>query len=117
MKIARFILAAVFVIAALTGCGLFSGTVVVQNNSSFTVIEVNISSVDDLSWGEDWLTTSIAPGASAEFSGVTPGSYDLQAIELGGDYWVTGGNFGEPVIVQACKTNLWILTDADILLP
>lgn len=115
MKIARFVLAVVFMVAALTGCGLFSGTVVVLNNSTYTVVVVNISSVDDSTWGEDWLTGSIAPGASAQFDGVGAGSYDLKAVELGGGFWLTGEYVGEPVSVPACGIYFWTLIDADIL--
>jgi hypothetical protein len=117
MKIVRLmlVLAAVLGIAALTGCGLFPGKIVVQNNSIYTVYEVYISPSDESSWGDDWLTGSIAPGSSEEFEGVGADDYDIMAIEGGGGGWVTGDIVGEPVSVRAFKTYTWTLTNSDYI--
>ena len=70
---------------ALTGCDDVIGTggdatIIVENNASISVREINISDCDDLEWGEDELgpTETIAPGEDRAFD-VDTGCYDLRA--------------------------------------
>jgi hypothetical protein len=89
MKYIRWVLAASLAIVALTGCRLFLGesTLRIFNSSSYTINDVFISSVNDSSWGADWLSSTIAPGNSCDFTGIIAGDYDIKAEEIGGGYW------------------------------
>jgi hypothetical protein len=90
MKYIRWMLAALLVIVALAGCRLFLGesTLRIVNSSSYTINDVFISSVDDSSWGSDWLSSTIAPGTSRDFTDIIAGDYDIKAEEIGGGYWL-----------------------------
>ena len=107
MKIVRWFVAAAFVLATLAGCNLFQGTIGVQNDSSYTVIAVFISPSSDSSWGDNWLDTSIPPGAFVEIDSFCADTYDLMAMESGGGGWIAFG-----LDVMAGSSYYWTLTNA-----
>jgi hypothetical protein len=83
MKALKLVMAAILVFA-LAGCSLFltpKASVQLVNNSSFTVYYVYISPSSSGSWGSDWLnsTETIVPGDMRVFTGIEPGTYDLEA--------------------------------------
>lgn len=66
------------------GSGTGSASVIVQNNSSYTIYFLNATLQSDTSWGPNRLGSStIAPGASYTLSTITPGTYDLRAQTSG----------------------------------
>jgi hypothetical protein len=105
MKHLRIILAVALAILALSGCSLFQrSTVVVQNNSSYTVDTVYISETSNSTWGSDLLSTTIPPGGSHSFGQLVPGDYDLRAEETLGGFWQKFG-----VTLVANDTYTWTL--------
>ena len=97
MKYIRWMFAALLVIVALTGCRLFLGesTLRIVNNSSYTINDVFISSVDDSSWGSDWLSSTITPMTSRNFTDIIAGDYDILVGEIGGGFGVLAKTFPE----------------------
>ena len=92
MKHLRIILAVALTVLALSGCSLFQhATVIVQNNSSYTIDTVYISESSNSTWGSDLLTTTIPPGGSHTFGQLKPGTYDLRAEDTLGGYWQNYG--------------------------
>lgn len=64
------------------------GSLVVSNDSSYTVSELYVSPVDSSSWGPNQLgDAAIAPGGVFTLSGIPAGDYDLLAEETAGGYW------------------------------
>jgi hypothetical protein len=112
MKIVRWFVAAAFVLATLAGCNLFQGTISVQNSSGYTVIAVFISPSTDSNWGDNWLDTSILPGASVQIDSFCADTYDLMAMEPGGGGWLAFG-----LEVKAGSSYYWTLTDANYIGP
>ena len=112
VKMMRWVLAAVLVIAALTGCSLFQATITINNNSSYTVTQVYISPSDETDWGDDLLDATIPPGESLEFTGICADTYDLMVVENLGGGWVTA-NFE----MKSGQNYAWPLYDADYIAP
>ena len=107
MKHLRIILAVSLAILALSGCSLFQrATVIVKNNSSYTVNAVYISETSNSSWGTDLLTTTIPSGGSHSFGQLSPGDYDLRADETYGGYWEKYG-----ITLAPNDSYTWTLND------
>lgn len=68
-----------------TGPDQSSGTIVVQNNSSFTIVEINISRCELDTWGANRVGSPMSPGSSRSFT-LSPNCYDLRAIANTGDF-------------------------------
>ncbi len=59
-----------------------TATLVIVNNSGSDIWYVFISPTTETTWGEDWLGADIiAAGSTYTFSNITPGNYDLLAVD------------------------------------
>ena len=80
MKTVRWLLAALLVIAALSGCRLLLGeaTLRVVNSSTEDIFTVYISPSYESNWGSDWLVGSIpADGGYRDFPDIIACDYDV----------------------------------------
>jgi hypothetical protein len=98
MKTVRWTIAALLVLAALTGCSLFQkrATLAIVNNSSYTITVVNISPEDDTSWGGDYLAGTLVSGGTDYFEDIRAGTYDLRAQNASAITWAYYGAVLEP---------------------
>ncbi|MEZ0396578.1 MAG: hypothetical protein ABWK53_09150, partial [Anaerolineales bacterium] len=59
-----------------------TATLVLVNNSGVDIWYVYISPTTETTWGDDWLGSDIIPaGSTYTFSNITPGNYDLLAVD------------------------------------
>jgi hypothetical protein len=113
------VLPLVVLVAVSLACGGGDGTsapsggdeeetvsLVLDNESSFTVCEVNISPSTEDTWGEDLLDIEIGPGSSHTFA-VEPGEYDLRAVDCEGD------TLDAQQAVDLSEDSTWTLTDVE----
>ena len=98
MKTVRWTIAALLVLAALTGCSLFQkrATLAIVNDSSHDITVVNISPEDDTSWGEDYLAGTLVSGGTDYFEDIRAGTYDLRARDASANEWTFYGAVLEP---------------------
>lgn len=68
-----------------TGPNPATGTIIIQNNSSFAIVEINISRCELDTWGGNRLSSPLNPGSSRSFQ-LTPNCYDARAIVSSGDF-------------------------------
>ena len=87
-----------------------TSSVSLQNDSSWTIVEMYLSAVDVNEWGPDQLGDNmIAPGAAYSLSGVPCDVYDVRLVDEDGDVCVVGG-------VKLCGSDsAWTIGDEDLL--
>jgi len=87
-----------------------TSTVSLQNDSSWTIVEMYLSAVDVEEWGPDQLGEKmIAPGEAYSLSGVPCDVYDVRLVDEDGDVCVVGG-------VKLCGSDsAWTIGDDDLL--
>jgi hypothetical protein len=111
LRIALFAVVAIGLAVALSGCAFFfdssDASVRIVNNSGYTVYYVYISPTSSGTWGSDWLgtTTTISDGSSYTVTGITPGTYDLQARGMLGSVIETAMG----VVLEAGQSYAWTL--------
>jgi hypothetical protein len=96
-------------VALLGACGGGDSSLTIRNSSSFAIIEINLSSVDDADWGPDLLGAEILePGDVLELSEIDCGDYDIRIIDEDGDECVLSA-------VELCFNDaVWNITDTDL---
>jgi hypothetical protein len=55
-------------------------TLRVDNQSSQNIVVVNSTPVEDDTWGDNLISTPIAPGTARDITGFRPGDYDARVI-------------------------------------
>jgi hypothetical protein len=73
---------------ALAACGGDDGdsSLMIQNDSDFAFIELNISPVDSNSWGADLLGVDVLlPGEAVEITNIDCDDYDVRIVDEDGD--------------------------------
>jgi hypothetical protein len=80
------LLLASLVAASLGACGAddpdTSSTLIIENDSSYTLLEINLSPTTSASWGPDLLgNTVLAPGDTFEVSGIQCDTYDIRVVD------------------------------------
>ncbi|MBL9021315.1 MAG: hypothetical protein JNL21_03915 [Myxococcales bacterium] len=69
-------------------------TILVANNSSYTICYLYAAPCSSSTWGPDQLGSSTLPsGYTIEFSEVPPGCYDFRAESCDSMYWESLGNY------------------------
>jgi hypothetical protein len=82
----------------------------IENASSYTLVEIQLSPVDSVSWGPDLLGNDVLePGDALEISNIACDSYDIRvADELGGECYLSA--------IDLClDESHWTITDADLI--
>lgn len=107
-SIIRTALVALGLLAA--GSAHADNTVVVLNQSSFTIHSLYISPTSSDEWGPDQLGEDIIPpGGTMTFTGIACGSYDVRLTEP------SGGTCDVPAVTICSGAEPWILNDADLI--
>lgn len=106
----------VFALFVSSACGgedggsILDSTLTIQNNSSVSIYEIYISSVDSQVWGADQLgSDTLDPGDVVEFSEIDCDVYDMKVVDEEGDECVLTD-------IDFCvDDDVWIMTDADLI--
>ena len=101
-------LALAALVALATAACSADSTLTVRNDSSFTIVEINLSPEGESTWGADLLGGDVlAPGDALEVSAIECDVYDLRVVdELDSECIVLG--------VDLCFDDaVWALDDAD----
>jgi hypothetical protein len=87
-----------------------SSTLTVENHSSVSLIEMNLSPTTSISWGADLLGTDVLePGDVVHFSGVDCGTYDIRIVDETNDACILDS-------VDLCLSNaVWSIDDAELV--
>jgi hypothetical protein len=84
--------------------------VIIQNNSSYTIYYLNISSHSDTSWGNNQLGTSTIPaGSQFTLSSIPAGAYDLRVQTSGKAQSAIRSN----ISLSTGQTYTWTVTTSD----
>jgi hypothetical protein len=96
-------------IAACTDSDLDS-TLTIENDSSFTFVEINLSPTDQISWGPDLLGADVLePGDVLETSGIACGTYDIRVIDE------TAGECILDTVDLCLDEAVWRIDDAELI--
>lgn len=82
----------------------------IQNNSSYDIHYIFMSSTRDPNWGPDQLRPDqiLGAGQAVRFSGVVCDNYDLKLVDEDGDECVQNG-------VQICESTTLVINQQDLL--
>ena len=109
----RLALVSLIALAGLGACADDSSdldsTLTIENESSYSFAEINLSPEDSVSWGADLLGADIlAPGEVLEVSGVACDVYDIRVIDDEGDECILTS-------VDLCLDNaVWRIDDVEL---
>lgn len=99
----------VLLTVGICGCPLSSGgygnTLLVVNNSSYTIGEIYITPVNSDNWGQNQLRAWLYPGQSTTIGGVPDDCYEFWAVTT------TGANTGHSYCFTGGETLTWNLLD------
>ena len=86
-----------------------TSTLTIENDSSYTFIEINLSPIDQTSWGSDLLGSDVLePGELLELSRIECDVYDIRIIDEEGDTCVLD-------TVDLCLDNaVWRIDDGEL---
>ncbi|MBA3455715.1 MAG: hypothetical protein H0T42_21650 [Deltaproteobacteria bacterium] len=66
--------------------GSLDSTLTIDNDSSYTFVEINLSPENTIAWGPDLLGAEVLnPGEVFEVSGIACDTYDIRVIDEDGD--------------------------------
>lgn len=84
-----------------------SSTLMIENNSDFAFVEINLSPVDNVSWGADLLGSDILfPGEVVEIGGIECDDYDIRVVDEDSDECIVED-------IDLCLTeDSWIIDNA-----
>jgi hypothetical protein len=101
---------------ALAACGTtdessLDSTLMIENNSSYTLIEINLSPTASVSWGSDLLGSNVLePGDAFRVSQLECDTYDIRVVDEDHDECILDS-------VDLCLNNaVWSIDDADLAL-
>ncbi|NVB81107.1 MAG: hypothetical protein HOV81_22110 [Kofleriaceae bacterium] len=99
---------------ALVGCAADDdpggdSSLTIENASSYTLVEINLSPVDRVSWGADLLGSDVlAPGDVFHASGIDCNTYDIRVVDEDNDECILDA-------VDLCLDNaVWSIDDAEL---
>jgi hypothetical protein len=114
------VLAGLVFVALLSGCYVVdpgpvgptptAGSVTVQNMSSYTIMNLYMSSSADPNWGNDQLGDQTIPANGGTFilNNVPCGTYDIKTVDEDQDECQMMG-------VQLCGDHVWQITNEELL--
>jgi hypothetical protein len=90
--------------------GKYDSVVTIQNDSSWDIHQMYLSSTEDENWGPDQLGEQvIGSEESFKLHGIPCDDYDVKLVDEDGDECVVGG-------VSLCaKSDAWVISDEDLL--
>jgi hypothetical protein len=101
-------------VLALAACGTSDdgggdSSLTIDNDSSYTLIEINLSPTTSVSWGADLLGSDVlAPGEVFEASGIDCNTYDIRVVDDTNDECILDS-------VDLCLDNaVWRIDDAEL---
>ena len=109
----RLALVSLFALGTLGACADdgsdLDSTLTIENESSYSFAEINLSPEDATSWGSDLLGADILlPGEVLQVSGVTCDVYDIRIVDDEGDECVLSS-------VDLCLDNaVWRIDDTEL---
>lgn len=91
------------------GEGSLDSTLVIENESSYTLIEIYLSSTSDNSWGPDLLGNQVLePGDTLELSQIECDTYDIRIVDEDADECILD-------TVDLCLDNaVWQIDDVEL---
>lgn len=91
------------------GGGGGDSSLTIDNESSYTLIEINLSPTTSISWGPDLLGTEVLePGDVLELSGIDCNTYDIRVLDEDNDECILDS-------VDLCLDNaVWQIDDAEL---
>ena len=91
------------------GGGGADSTLTIDNDSSYTLIEINLSPTTSISWGPDLLGSDVlAPGEVFEASGIACDTYDIRVVDDTNDECILDS-------VDLCLDNaVWHIDNAEL---
>jgi len=98
---------------ALAACGTSDdggdSTLTIDNDSTYTLIEINLSPTTSVSWGPDLLGAEVlAPGEVFEASGIDCDTYDIRVVDDTNDECILDS-------VDLCLDNaVWSIDNAEL---
>jgi len=97
-----------FATLALAACSTDS-SLTINNESSYTITEINLSPIDHVSWGSDLLGSNVlAPGDALELSGISCNTYDIRVVDNTNAECILDS-------VDLCIDNaIWHITNAEL---
>jgi hypothetical protein len=106
-------LASLALLSSLVACASEedpSSTLTIDNDSSYTLIEINLSPTTTISWGPDLLGAEVlAPGEVFEVSGIACDVYDIRVLDDTNDECILD-------TVDLCLENaVWRIDDAELV--
>lgn len=89
--------------------GSLDSSLTIENDSSYTFVEINLSPVNTVAWGADLLGADVlAPGEILEASGIECGTYDIRIIDEDADECILD-------TVDLCLENaVWRIDDLEL---
>ena len=86
-----------------------TSTLTIENDSSFTFVEINLAPIDSPTFGADLLGTDVLdPGDVLEISGIDCDIYDIRITDEDGDQCILD-------TVDLCLDNaVWRIDDAEL---
>lgn len=98
------------VCAGAATAGSYDSVVTIQNNSSWDIHQLYLSSTENEQWGPDQLGEKVIVGGdSFKLHGIPCDDYDVKLVDEDGDECVVGG-------VTLCADNdAWTINDDDLL--
>ena len=96
-------------VAGATGCTDDSASLTIDNDSSYTLIEINLSPVNTTTWGSDLLGSDVLlPGETLEVTGIECDLYDIRVLDEDNDECILTD-------VDLCAdASVWVVDDLDL---
>lgn len=103
------VLAASLVACAAEDEGSLDSKLTIENASSYTFIEINLSPTSQVSWGQDLLGADVMePGDVLEASGIECDTYDIRVIDEDQDECILQN-------VDLCLDDArWVIDDTEL---
>jgi len=78
----RTTILAALCVTALAACGGGDSSLTINNDSSYTLFEINLAAIDDPNWGPDLLGGNVLdPGDSLVITDIDCDTYDVRVVD------------------------------------
>lgn len=106
----KYAILLVLIWAGSVSAGKYDSVVTIQNDSSWDIHEMYLSSTEDEKWGPDQLGEHVIAGEeSFKLHGIPCDDYDVKLVDEDGDECVVEG-------VSLCAdSDAWVIDDEDLL--
>jgi hypothetical protein len=81
-QLGRTTLVSALLVTALAACGGGDSSLTITNDSSYTLLEINLAAIDDPNWGPDLLGAEVLdPGDSLVITEIDCDTYDVRVVD------------------------------------